>query len=102
MLAGVSTNLFPFVPESGAAQHVNAVLRDLETAAQESPNLAKAMKRFTSHSSRSGGATEANEHDEAQPAWIGPRGGWDLGGLQQMFEYIYGTTKIHAKSRNFK
>lgn len=97
VLAGAGTHLFGYVPDTGAAQHVNAVLRDLESAARLIPNFAKLVKKFTSHSGRSGGATEANEHSETQAQWIGPRGGWDLGGLQTMFEYIYGTTKTDGR-----
>lgn len=97
VVAGSGSHLFHYVPESGAAQHVNQVLRDLETSARGNPALEGEIKRFTSHSGRSGGATEANEHEETQVQWIGPRGGWDLGGLQTMFEYLYGTTKTDGK-----
>lgn len=96
-LAASGTHLFPQVPDGGAAQHVNAVLRDLEAAASENPTLAYILRKFTSHSGRSGPATEANEHEETQCQWIGPRGGWDLGGLQTMFEYIYATIKTDGK-----
>jgi len=96
-LAGSGSHLFPFVPENGAAAHVNAVLRDLETTERENVRFARAIKKFTSHSGRSGGATEANEHAETQIQWVGPRGGWELGGLQTMFEYVYGTTKTDGR-----
>lgn len=53
-LAGSGSHLFPFVPENGAAAHVNAVLRDLETTERDNARFARAIKKFTSHSGRSG------------------------------------------------
>jgi hypothetical protein len=73
MGATSSDRLFPFVPESNAASHVNSLLSALCAAAQQDVQLGMEFsalcKKLTSHSPRSGATTEANENPEMQLHW---------------------------------
>lgn len=101
MGATSSGRLFPFVPESNAASHVNSLLSALCSAAQEDVALGMEFsalcKKLTSHSPRSGACTEANENPEMQLQWVVPRGGWDLSGILTIFSYLYGTTATDGR-----
>ena len=45
------------------------------------------------HSARPGAATKANSHKGMNTQDIIPRGGWDLDGMQNIFNYVHGTFK---------
>lgn len=98
-LSACSDEIFPQISEKSEAQYVNRLLSKLSEAASrevvgdEHP-LTQAL---TSHSSRHGGATEANEHPQIQVSWIVPRGGWTLSRMEQIFAYIAGTRKTDCR-----
>jgi hypothetical protein len=83
------------------AGRINAMLRGVQKQYLEEQNEMDAeelvQKKYTSKSGRSGGSTMANEHPEVQTQDILPRGGWDLQGIQTIFTYICGTSRMDGK-----
>lgn len=88
--------LFKQVSQGSESQYVNRVLAQLVEQLSHDPSIHHKLSKLLSHSTRSGGATFANEHADIQTSWIVLRGGWTLEGMQTIFNYLCGTMKTDA------
>jgi hypothetical protein len=93
--------LFEHVAVKTAAQYVNHLFSQLY---DEWNNLDDEHKleemvtpKLTSHSTRSGSATYADEHPHIQTQHIIQRGGWTVDGIQTVFNYAVGSFKTDSK-----
>ena len=92
-------NVFQFVEPTAA--YINKVLSKLyeywETNYGEdlpTTSLAPLTASLTTHSSRGGAATYADENPIIKTEHVILRGGWTVEGIQTVFHYIAGTDKI--------